>query len=357
MARIRTIKPEFWTDDKIIGLPYSARLFFIGLWNFADDYGCLQDKPEQLKLLILPSDDSFDANQMLDLLISCDLVERFIDEDSDTSFLTIKNWFVHQKVDKPTKSKILKEGARKAVIPSWVRQKVAKKYGCIPGKTKECECYFCGTKGNIYWSSRKRNGEPSTWVSFSLELSHFIPESNNGVTDDTNIVLACRNCNRSMGVKNAFDWLFDGEYSGNHQSNNIQEFRKNSRTFASTRDGKEGNGKEGNAPPDIVFPFLSDEFKELWNNWKVYRKNEFKKNYKTAQSEQAALKNVCKLSSGNEDVAKEIIMQSIANQWQGLFELKNSNNYGKPSGSNTQKPGGKVNGEQLNEAYTKFYSQ
>lgn len=115
-------------------------------------------------------------------------------------------------------------------------------------------------------------------------------------------------------------------------------------------------GKEKEKPPEIIFPFLSDEFKELWQNWKVYRKNEFKKVYKTAQSEQAALQNICKLSSGNEAIAKEIIMQSIANQWQGLFELKTNNN-GKPSSNGTQKPGSKINGEQLNEAFTKFYQQ
>ena len=28
MARIRTIKPEFWTDEKIVQLPFEARLLF-----------------------------------------------------------------------------------------------------------------------------------------------------------------------------------------------------------------------------------------------------------------------------------------------------------------------------------------
>ena len=32
MPRIRTIKPEFWTDEKIIELSLPARLLFIGLW-------------------------------------------------------------------------------------------------------------------------------------------------------------------------------------------------------------------------------------------------------------------------------------------------------------------------------------
>lgn len=107
---------------------------------------------------------------------------------------------------------------------------------------------------------------------------------------------------------------------------------------------EEGNEKE----LEIIFPFLSTDFKDLWDNWKIYRKKEFKKVYKTVQSEQAALKKVCDLSGGNEPIASEIIMQSIANQWQGLFELKNKKN-------GTEKSTGKVNGEQLNTSLAKFY--
>ena len=42
MARIRTIKPEFWEDEKIGKLPIPCRLFFIGCWNFADDFGVIK---------------------------------------------------------------------------------------------------------------------------------------------------------------------------------------------------------------------------------------------------------------------------------------------------------------------------
>ncbi len=41
MARIRTIKPEFWEDEKIGKLPIPCRLF-IGCWNFADDFGVIK---------------------------------------------------------------------------------------------------------------------------------------------------------------------------------------------------------------------------------------------------------------------------------------------------------------------------
>lgn len=39
MARIRTIKPEFWSDGSIHRLSDSCALFFVALWNFSDDFG------------------------------------------------------------------------------------------------------------------------------------------------------------------------------------------------------------------------------------------------------------------------------------------------------------------------------
>ena len=32
MARIRTVKPEFWTDEKVVECSIPARLLFIGLF-------------------------------------------------------------------------------------------------------------------------------------------------------------------------------------------------------------------------------------------------------------------------------------------------------------------------------------
>lgn len=35
MARIRTVKPEFWTDRRMVKLSPLARLLYISSWNFA----------------------------------------------------------------------------------------------------------------------------------------------------------------------------------------------------------------------------------------------------------------------------------------------------------------------------------
>ena len=57
MARIRTIKPEFWEDEKLTKLPLHARLLFIGTWNFADDNGLLLANPVLMKSHIFPYED------------------------------------------------------------------------------------------------------------------------------------------------------------------------------------------------------------------------------------------------------------------------------------------------------------
>lgn len=43
MARIRTIKPEFWSDEKLSPLAPIDRLTFLGLISMADDYGRVHD--------------------------------------------------------------------------------------------------------------------------------------------------------------------------------------------------------------------------------------------------------------------------------------------------------------------------
>jgi hypothetical protein len=88
---------------------------------------------------------------------------------------------------------------------------------------------------------------------------------------------------------------------------------------------KESKVKESKEKKEVVFPFDSEQFKEYWLYWKEYKKKEHKFSYKSEISEQAALKKLSELAGGNHDTAIKIIVQSIENGWQGLFELKTSN--------------------------------
>ena len=76
----------------------------------------------------------------------------------------------------------------------------------------------------------------------------------------------------------------------------------------------------------IKISFIGDEIIEYWNLWKDYKSKQFKFNYKTVQSEQAAFDDLVRLSEKNCENAIEIIKQSMANGWKGLFELKISQN-------------------------------
>lgn len=57
MARIRTVKPEFFTSEDIVSLSPLARLLYIATWCEADKEGRLQWKPRTMKLRYFPADD------------------------------------------------------------------------------------------------------------------------------------------------------------------------------------------------------------------------------------------------------------------------------------------------------------
>lgn len=82
---------------------------------------------------------------------------------------------------------------------------------------------------------------------------------------------------------------------------------------------------------EIIYPFDSLEFQDIWGLWLGERKLRKTKSY-TPTGEQAALHNLQKISDNNENTAIEIINQSIIQGWQGLFPLKSTKN-GKQTGS------------------------
>lgn len=57
MARIRTIKPEFFTSDDVCALSPLARLLYVGLWCEADREGRFVWAPRTFKRRYLPEDD------------------------------------------------------------------------------------------------------------------------------------------------------------------------------------------------------------------------------------------------------------------------------------------------------------
>ncbi len=52
--RIRQVRPEFWTDETLAALPDPVRLFYIGLWNVADDAGWMEWRVPRIGAVLYP---------------------------------------------------------------------------------------------------------------------------------------------------------------------------------------------------------------------------------------------------------------------------------------------------------------
>lgn len=100
MARIRTVKPEFWTSEQVMECSTTARLLFIGMWNFCDDAGRHPASAKTLKAEVFPADDikSDAVEAMIDELVTNGLVERY--EVAGRQYLQVTGWH-HQKIEKP----------------------------------------------------------------------------------------------------------------------------------------------------------------------------------------------------------------------------------------------------------------
>ena len=57
MARIRSIKPEFWRSPSTAAASPLARLLYIAMWNWCDDYGVGEWTPRELLGFAFPHDD------------------------------------------------------------------------------------------------------------------------------------------------------------------------------------------------------------------------------------------------------------------------------------------------------------
>lgn len=78
MARIRTVKPEFFTSEDIVSLSCWARLLFVAMWCEADREGRMYWKPNTFKMRYFPAD-SIDIKALCDELTGRDLVRLYGD--------------------------------------------------------------------------------------------------------------------------------------------------------------------------------------------------------------------------------------------------------------------------------------
>lgn len=78
MARIRTIKPEFFTSEDIVELPPLARLLYVAMWCEADREGRFAWKPRTFKMRYLVHDEC-NIESLCDAIVKSGLVVLYGD--------------------------------------------------------------------------------------------------------------------------------------------------------------------------------------------------------------------------------------------------------------------------------------
>lgn len=106
MARIRTIKPEFWKHEDLSALPEITHMLAAALLNHADDEGYFNANPALVKAECLPlRESSVSTHDSLQSLAKVGFIELGVGEDGKRYGRVVK-FDEHQRVNRPTPSKI-----------------------------------------------------------------------------------------------------------------------------------------------------------------------------------------------------------------------------------------------------------
>jgi len=93
--RARNIKPGFFQNEYLAQLSPTTRILFIGLWCLADREGRLEDRPERIRINVLPYHNG-NVDEMLQEL--CDSPDKFIVRYAvdGKKYIEITNFTEHQ---------------------------------------------------------------------------------------------------------------------------------------------------------------------------------------------------------------------------------------------------------------------
>lgn len=104
--RIRSLKPEFFRDEKVQRLSRDARLLFVGLICHADDEGRLNGDVLSIRALVFPRDEltAKKVRTLLDAIDSLGLIHTY--DAEGFPWIEITGWNKHQSINKRTPSRI-----------------------------------------------------------------------------------------------------------------------------------------------------------------------------------------------------------------------------------------------------------
>jgi hypothetical protein len=107
MARIRSAKPDYWTDPLMCSLSRDIRFTFKGLWEVcADDHGRFLADSRVIKGAVWPLDDDISLRKLESWLKVLAERERIVlYEEHGVRYGHIRNWLKHQRVSHASPSR------------------------------------------------------------------------------------------------------------------------------------------------------------------------------------------------------------------------------------------------------------
>ncbi len=190
MARIRSVKPDFWEDEKVGEMSLAARLLFIGTWNLADDEGLLRWTPDYINASLFMYDD-FTVRKVRALMDELEAAGGIHPYKGPTQQRLgwIVNFHRHQRINRPQPGKF--------PAPSLQNAEVRLAYGI----RDKWVCHLCG--------SQIVQPGPGTDRNLELSLDHLVPRSHGGSDYPSNIKVAHGGCNSGRGNRALLDDVID----------------------------------------------------------------------------------------------------------------------------------------------------
>ncbi|MER5183279.1 hypothetical protein ABT009_33860 [Streptomyces sp. NPDC002896] len=138
MARIRTVKPDLFINERVAACSVTAVVTYIGLFTQSDDHGRHRDNPAIIAGLLWPlraEHTPVHVEEDLQQLADAGLICRYTGCDGKR-YLHLTGWYEHQKIDKPSQSR----------LPVCVDHHGEKRCGTCKGT---CAAVDASTRGDV----------------------------------------------------------------------------------------------------------------------------------------------------------------------------------------------------------------
>ena len=267
MARIRTIKPEFWEDEKIGCLSHGARLLFLCSLNLCDDSGLLRWNAIYLASHAFTYDDIKleTIEKWMNELIDNDLVYVYRAGKTQQPIAWIINFLKHQKIDKPQPSKF----------------------------------------------------QPPQDARFYAQFQKGSNSTNDSQNDSTN---DSENDSQNDSTTEK-EREKEGIYLNPQKEMDKEKDPSQAQADATPAQQRKEKSCAKKEKTGYDLSFIAPEYLEIFTLWMNYKKAR-KESYKSQQSLEQCYKNMVRDCNGDPAVAMEMYTRAVGNNWSGMFPPK-----------------------------------